>query len=150
MLASWGSRVGAWIIDALIVLVPLNIVLVAADLRAFRLDRIEQPGRNDRFEFHFGAGGFLLSLLVGVLYFGLQHGTSGQTIGKRVANIRVVDATTGSVIGVSRAIWRYLFGYLLTLLCAVPGLLDGLWPLWDKRRQALHDKVVNSVVERTT
>jgi uncharacterized RDD family membrane protein YckC len=27
-------------------------------------------------------------------------------------------------------------------------LLDGLWPLWDKRNQALHDKVANTVVIR--
>jgi uncharacterized RDD family membrane protein YckC len=148
-LASWGSRVGAWLIDALIVLVPLNIVLVAADLRAFRLDRITRASGGDKFEFHFGAGGFLISLIVGVLYYGLQNG-SGQTIGKRVAGIRVVDAGTGTSIGPGRGIWRYLFGYVLTLLCAVPGLLDVLWPLWDKRRQALHDKVVNSVVERVT
>lgn len=25
-------------------------------------------------------------------------------------------------------------------------LLDGLWPLWDPGRQALHDKVAGSVV----
>jgi uncharacterized RDD family membrane protein YckC len=148
-LASWGSRVGAWIIDALIVLVPLNIVLVAVDQRAFRFDRIQRTTGNDKFEFHFGTGGFVISLLVGILYYGLQHGMSGQTVGKRVASIRVVDANTGGVIGVGRGVWRYLFGYLLTLLCAVPGVLDVLWPLWDKRRQALHDKVVNSVVERT-
>jgi len=27
-------------------------------------------------------------------------------------------------------------------------LLDGLWPLWDKKRQTLHDKVVRTVVLR--
>jgi uncharacterized RDD family membrane protein YckC len=28
----------------------------------------------------------------------------------------------------------------------VPTLLDGLWPLWDERNQALHDKVANTFV----
>jgi hypothetical protein len=28
-------------------------------------------------------------------------------------------------------------------------LVDGLWPLSDKRKQALHDKIVNSLVVRT-
>jgi uncharacterized RDD family membrane protein YckC len=29
-------------------------------------------------------------------------------------------------------------------------LLDGLWPLWDRARQALHDKIAGSVVVRLT
>jgi len=29
-------------------------------------------------------------------------------------------------------------------------LLDGLWPLWDPNRQALHDKIAGSVVVRVT
>ena len=67
-LASWGSRVGAWIIDALIVLVPLNIVLAAADLR--HSGSIAYNGQRGTigFEFHFGTGGFVISLLVGILY----------------------------------------------------------------------------------
>jgi hypothetical protein len=28
----------------------------------------------------------------------------------------------------------------------IPAVLDYLWPLWDRRNQALHDKVVSSVV----
>ena len=41
---------------------------------------------------------------------------------------------------------------LLNLLYFLVGLvwvLDMLFPLWDKRRQTLHDKVVGSVVIRT-
>ena len=29
-------------------------------------------------------------------------------------------------------------------------LLDGLWPLWDPNRQALHDKIVGSAVVRVS
>ena len=44
---------------------------------------------------------------------------------------------------------------LLTLLQLVPlvsflwlilGLIDGLWPLWDDKRQTLHDKVAQTQV----
>jgi uncharacterized RDD family membrane protein YckC len=41
--------------------------------------------------------------------------------------------------------------YLITVVFGIfyiPALLDYLWPLWDKRNQALHDKVVNSIVVR--
>lgn len=31
-------------------------------------------------------------------------------------------------------------------LLLVPGLLDVLWPLWDGKRQTLHDKIAGTVV----
>lgn len=36
-----------------------------------------------------------------------------------------------------------VFGFFL-----LPVILDYLWPLWDSKNQALHDKVVGSVVIR--
>lgn len=35
---------------------------------------------------------------------------------------------------------------ILLLLIGLVGLLDGLWLLWDRRRQCLHDKVARTVV----
>ena len=32
---------------------------------------------------------------------------------------------------------------------ALAGLLDALWPLWDDKRQALHDKLAKTQVVRT-
>ena len=70
--------------------------------------------------------------------------------GRQMAlNIRVRDLDGGGPIGVPRGVVR-------ELVALVPGfvpfvgfvwtLVDNLWPLWDPRRQALHDKAVNSVV----
>lgn len=39
--------------------------------------------------------------------------------------------------------------YTLLLLSVLVFVLDHLWPLWDKKRQALHDKVANSHVVNT-
>ena len=39
-----------------------------------------------------------------------------------------------------------VFGFIGSLIFYVPWLLDGLWPLWDDRNQALHDKVANTFV----
>jgi hypothetical protein len=38
---------------------------------------------------------------------------------------------------------------LVGLLGSAYSLLDDLWPLWDGRRQALHDKVARTNVVRT-
>lgn len=68
----------------------------------------------------FGAGGRLLGLAIALAYFGLLGGApgDGQTVGKRVARIRVVDAT-GAPLPVGRALLR-------ALLLALPWFLNGL------------------------
>lgn len=81
------------------------------------------------------------------LYFGLMNGSRrGQTVGKMALGVAVRDALTGQRIGFWRAAGRILISTLFDLLFFIPCLLDNLAPLWDARRQALHDKVVHSVV----
>lgn len=86
----------------------------------------------------------LLSTAVGVCYFGyLEGGLTGQTLGKRVAGIRVVDAETGAPgIGFGRAVGRYF----ARILSAIPCLLGYFWMLWDGRKQTWHDKLVRTLV----
>ena len=135
--ASWLSRVGAYLVDLLILALPLIVlflILFAAD-----------PGDT-------GAAWiglilvYIVSLVLPFAYFTVLHGNErGQTLGKRAAGIRVVDERTGGSIGYGRAFGRYgiivVFGLLI-----VPVLLDYLWPLWDSKNQAWHDKTVHSVV----
>ena len=89
----------------------------------------------------------MATLILPFVYFTFMHGRErGQTYGKRALGIRVVNGEGGS-IGYGRAFGRYgimfLFGFLF-----LPILLDYLWPLWDRKNQALHDKVVSSFVVR--
>jgi uncharacterized RDD family membrane protein YckC len=79
-------------------------------------------------------------------YFGYLNGVIGQTVGKRVMHIRCVDAETGEPIGFRRGLARYAVVALLGLAFIVPAFIDGLWPLWDDRRQTWHDKAVRSLV----
>jgi uncharacterized RDD family membrane protein YckC len=88
----------------------------------------------------------LLGGLVAFLYYVLQHGRWGQTLGKRAMSLRVVRED-GGPIGYGQAAWRLLFAYLISLAtCGVGGLIDVAWILWDRRRQALHDKVARTLV----
>ncbi len=59
---------------------------------------------------------------------------------------KAVDAAGGGPIGHARALGRVLFEYLLFVLLFAPWVLDMLFPLWDPRRQTLHDKITNTVV----
>jgi uncharacterized RDD family membrane protein YckC len=137
--ASWLSRVGAYLLDILILVLPL-IVLIAILFAA-------DPGDTS------AAWGalvlvYLLSLILPFVYFTVLHGNQrGQTYGKRAAGIRVVDQRTGGSIGYGRAFGRYAIIAVFGLFI-LPVILDYLWPLWDAKNQALHDKVVSSVVVR--
>jgi uncharacterized RDD family membrane protein YckC len=56
------------------------------------------------------------------------------------------------VLGYGRAFWRAFVEQFLrilgtvTLILGVLWLLDMLFPLWDSKKQTLHDKIVKTVV----
>lgn len=101
-----------------------------------------------------------LSVLSLVLSFGngvLLVAASGQTIGDRVVGTRKVTAGR-RVPGFGAAALRWLIPGVLNALQVVPligvialtgWILDYLWPLWDARSQALHDKAAHTFVERS-
>jgi len=81
------------------------------------------------------------------IYFGVLNGSQkGQTVGKMALGIAVRDRRTGLKIGFWRALGRSLIMTVFYLVLVVPYLLDNLWPLWDNRRQAWHDKIAGSIV----
>jgi uncharacterized RDD family membrane protein YckC len=66
----------------------------------------------------------------------------GTSPGKRATRIRIVDADTGRPMTVKQAMLRTL-GYLLTFAICGAGFL---WVLFNSRKQALHDRLANTVV----
>jgi len=88
----------------------------------------------------------LTELVLTFLYFGYLNGVHGQTVGKRLLGIRVVDVDTGEPVGLARGLARYGVVALLSMALVVPEIIDGLWPLRDPRRQSWHDKVARTLV----
>jgi len=85
----------------------------------------------------------LVALGVSIAYFSiLNGGPRGQTIGKQVLGIRVVDRTTGGPIGYGRGVLRYFASWLSYIVC----LLGYLWMLWDREKQCWHDKIASDFV----
>jgi uncharacterized RDD family membrane protein YckC len=84
----------------------------------------------------------------------LVGGPRGQTVGMMAVGIRVVQDVTYDVVGYGRALGRGLVEQVFRLLgsatfiLGVVWLLDMLFPLWDKKRQTLHDKIAKTVVLR--
>lgn len=84
-----------------------------------------------------------IQLLIAIGYYVYFHGSpSGQTIGKKVLNIRVVGANHGGPIGYGVAALRYVG----SILSAIPCLLGYFWMLWDNNKQTWHDKIATTVV----
>lgn len=93
-----------------------------------------------------GVGSGIGSLLGLVYYIYLEGSPSGQTFGKKVMNIRVIDAATGGPIGFGRAAIRYFARILSTIPC----LLGYFWMLWDPEKQTWHDKLSTAFVAPTS
>src|SRR4030042_2832480 len=70
-------------------------------------------------------------------------GKTGGTIGKHILGIKVVKTENMEVIGMGTALLRETIGKSLSGIILNIGYL---MILWDKRKQALHDKVVDTIV----
>src|SRR5258708_1428008 len=71
-------------------------------------------------------------------------GSTGQSWGRRVAGLKVVNAE-GAPIGFWRALGRSLFAIYIS---APRFYLGFLWVIWDAKKQAWHDKVFRTLVVR--
>ena len=99
---------------------------------------------------HVSTQGSLLAALIVIIYGTVFVGSGrGQTPGMMAMRARAVDASSGAPIGHGRALARALFEYVMVVVLVLPWIVDMLFPLWDSRRQTLHDKVTNTVVVNT-
>jgi uncharacterized RDD family membrane protein YckC len=125
-------------------------------LFAFTLDWVILSIMADivRFAYKFGGGSrgsrlsvdvaMGLSAILFFLYFTLLTAEGGQTLGKRVMGIRVVR-TDGANLSYTRAFIRS-FGYIISSFFFCLGFL---WAIWDRKKQAWHDKIAGTMVVRT-
>jgi uncharacterized RDD family membrane protein YckC len=95
-----------------------------------------------------GAREFLQILIQVVYLIVLLGGNGGRTVGNLALRTRTIDGRTGRPCTYDRAVIRTLVEVVLAIT-VVGGLLDILWPLWDKQNQTLHDKAAGTVVLRT-
>jgi uncharacterized RDD family membrane protein YckC len=149
-LAEWWQRLLGIVIDWLILSVPKFVVTLFV------------AGATDGgnvFSVGWGAGLVVVGILFAVIdlgYFGiLNGGEKGQTVGQMALGIKVRDEATGGAVGPQRAGVRILILWPGILIGWVPilGSLTLLYtlvaafsPLWDRRRQGLHDKVAHTDV----
>lgn len=74
--------------------------------------------------------------------FGYYYYVSGQTPGKRLMGVRVVDASSLDYLTVGQAIWRYAASTLNGCLCGVTYLVA----VFNPERRAIHDFLASTRV----
>ena len=170
--AGWWQRVGAYLIDGLILSVVggllaapwLGDVLDAYGALFEQAMRDAEAGRQtmDTTAFEQQIAGpmttiALIFLGVGFVYHVGFLMTFQATPGKFVLGLRVrLRSRPGPMpLGTVLLRWAGQFGYsilnlvpTLGLVFGLYGLLDVLWPLWDGKKQALHDKIARTNVVR--
>jgi uncharacterized RDD family membrane protein YckC len=110
-----------------------------------------------------GAAGYLSYLFISFFGYGLVYAPmlmaregarNGQTLGKQALGIRVARED-GRPMSYGTAVLRewvaktLVFQLAAAIVLGLATLLDYLWPLWDARNQALHDKLASTVVMRS-
>jgi uncharacterized RDD family membrane protein YckC len=124
-LATWPVRVGAFLIDIIIIGLPSSIGNALGD----------------------DGTGSILSLLLSLVSIGLWvynrvilQGNTGQSWGKKALGLKLVSADTGQQVGPGKAALRDI----THILDGLPCYLGYLWPLWDEKKQTFADKINNT------
>lgn len=152
-LASWGQRVGAYLIDGLVTL-PAWLLIAPGYFMIINaaIEQTEYNVETGAYETTGGGGpsavAFLLIFAGFIVAFGLQvwnrwiKGGQGQSIGKKVMGITLLGEATRGPIGTGSAFIRDLAHFLDSIACSI----GYLWPLWDDKRQTFSDKVMSTIV----
>lgn len=170
-LASLGARLGARVVDWLI----LTVLVVAAawsqlstiftyygnlvDTLVQQTDAGQNPVMPATSEIVNAIGTPILQVTIIVLVIGLLYETfflaiSGATPGKRLLGLRVRLAErpgrppVGSVL-LRELIWAANWVPVVSYVAWLVNILDALWPIWDGNRQALHDRMAKTQVVTT-
>jgi uncharacterized RDD family membrane protein YckC len=146
--APWATRAIGGIVDGLIVLavvIVLNMVLggmlgaIAAAFSGVGADYLSSSV----------CCLWMITLPLGTLLPGLYNkvylvSQRGYSIGQGIVKVKTVDAN-GNLLAQGTALIRLLVQSAFGFIPLLP-LLDVLWPLWDEKRQTLHDKAVGAYV----
>jgi uncharacterized RDD family membrane protein YckC len=132
--ASFWQRLLAYVIDLFILGFVNGCLSLASGLTSSLIG-------NDESQVLWAVVWAIIGVGIPTAYFVWPYSTSGQTLGKRALQIKVVSMD-GSPLNWRKGVLRYL-GYLPSSLAFDLGFL---WSIWDADKQAWHDKVAGTYV----
>jgi uncharacterized RDD family membrane protein YckC len=85
----------------------------------------------------------IISTVIGILYFVMLESSEKQaTVGKMAVGIKVGRSADGTRITFVNALGRYFAKIISAVILLIGFMMAG----WDKRKQALHDKIAQTIV----
>ena len=134
----FGRRLVATIIDGLLLgfftfLLALVIGFVALLLGMFTYNSGESAPVDSLI--------MISALILSVIYYVGSWTKSGQTLGKTLVGVKIVN-TDGSPVSGGKAFLRYI-GYIISGIVVSLGFL---WIAFDRKRQGWHDKIAGTYV----
>ncbi len=140
--AGFWRRFGAFIIDLVIISIPSWIMEPFWGFGFYGFENGSgfpwEPGFTNLPPLVFAD---FVPTIIGIAYFVVLWSWRGQTLGKMVAQIKVIR-TDGTKAGIGTAIIRYL-GYIVCILTLFIGFL---WISLDRRKQGFHDMMADTCV----
>jgi uncharacterized RDD family membrane protein YckC len=142
--AGWWSRVGAYLLDLLILLIP-------AFVAGFTIGLLATDAGDLGVQLLASVAGLLISFGYYAFTMSRQGERNGQSIGMQAVGIRVIrvdrqPVTVGLVLVRQTLVQGILFGWLSILMLYIPTLLNYLWPLWDDEKRCFHDMMCSTRV----
>ncbi|MFC6015564.1 RDD family protein [Plantactinospora solaniradicis] len=134
--AHWGSRVGAALIDGLVVL-PFSILAFIFNGSGVDAETGQVDGPGPLYYVF-----LLLGLLVSAYNRWYLAGKTGQSWGKKALGISLIDEASGQPIGMGKAFVREIAHFVDSIICYI----GYLFPLWDAKKQTIADKIMKTVV----
>lgn len=145
-LAGLGNRIMASLLDHILIGAVSGIVVAILIGVGVAIDSVPLPTDNKTMVYYVLIGvGLLLLFVINFGYFIFFEGLwKGQTPGKKVANIRVIEAN-GQPVGWSSVFIRNI----LRMIDELPGLYPGILPMIiDKHERRLGDLAAGTLVIR--
>lgn len=144
----WRRAVAYSVDKTILQVIGLILLLVGMLASGFGLPA-DHHGRDGGFFGNMLDGPFLafyyaVTVFLEMLYFTWFHGATGQTPGKMMLKLRVVQPS-GDAISFGTAFLRWV-GYIISTAVVFIGFI---WVVLDPRKQAWHDKIAGTVVVRT-
>lgn len=152
--ASFGQRALALIVDWAITLVGLIpmiigfIILVTAAPSEVYVDEFGMTQTEGGNSSQAVIGGLLIGLgaliSLGITLWNriFKMGRTGQSVGKKMVGLKLVDDQSGQPIGAGKAFLREIVHGVVNQVF----YLSYLWMLWDDNKQTIADKAVHSTV----
>lgn len=150
-LASPGARLGARILDIVIMVVAALVIFFVVLAQAIGLSSDDSTVTDEEAAALFGglALATLAFVVAGALYEVTMIALKGQTLGKMATSIKVIRADNGLVPGWGKSIGRWIIPAVLGFIPFVGWLLSLLVYIsltWDRTRQGWHDKAAATLV----